>query len=110
VLDVDDLLAFLERCKDGLHADGMLIIKENVCEKGFVVDPVRTSSSATGWSPFPRFLSFSRLYLCLDPIGKQMYMSGLFLQNTTGKFAIYLWAILPCRDCWQCLCMVFKIQ
>lgn len=36
----DDLLALLERCKSGLKPGGMLVIKENVCERGFIVDPV----------------------------------------------------------------------
>ena len=39
----DDLLALLERCKAGLKPGGMIVIKENVCERGFVVDPVRPS-------------------------------------------------------------------
>ncbi|CAL5229119.1 g12384 [Coccomyxa viridis] len=34
----DDLLQLLERCKSGLKEDGLVIIKENVCEQGFVVD------------------------------------------------------------------------
>ena len=38
--DAEDLLQLLERCKDGLKEDGLVIIKENVCERGFVVDPV----------------------------------------------------------------------
>ena len=37
----DDLLQLLERCKSGLKEDGLVIVKENVCERGFVVDPVR---------------------------------------------------------------------
>ncbi len=42
----DDLLQLLERCKSGLKEDGLVIIKENVCEQGFVVDQVRRT-------PFP---------------------------------------------------------
>ncbi len=38
----DDLLALLERCKGGLKPGGLMIFKENVCENGFVVDPVRS--------------------------------------------------------------------
>ena len=41
--DAEDLLQLLERCKAGLKEDGLVIIKENVCERGFVVDPVSAS-------------------------------------------------------------------
>ena len=43
--DAEDLLQLLERCKAGLKEDGLVIIKENVCERGFVVDPVSASVS-----------------------------------------------------------------
>ena len=36
----DDLLALLERGKAGLKPGGLFIIKENICEQGFIVDPV----------------------------------------------------------------------
>ncbi len=36
----DDALAFFERLKVGLRPDGVIIIKENVCASGFVVDKV----------------------------------------------------------------------
>ena len=42
--NVEDLLQLLERCKAGLREDGLVIIKENVCERGFVVDPVSSSA------------------------------------------------------------------
>lgn len=38
----DDALAFFERLKAGLRSDGVIIIKENVCASGFVVDKVCT--------------------------------------------------------------------
>ena len=38
----EDLLQLLKRCRSGLKEDGLVIIKENVCEQGFVVDPVRS--------------------------------------------------------------------
>ncbi|PSC68762.1 alpha N-terminal methyltransferase 1 [Micractinium conductrix] len=34
----DDLIAFLQRSAAALKPGGVLIVKENVCEKGFVVD------------------------------------------------------------------------
>ena len=37
----DDLLQLLKRCRSGLTEGGLVIIKENVCEQGFIVDPVR---------------------------------------------------------------------
>ncbi len=40
VYAADDLLAFLERSKAGLKPGGLMIIKENICEQGFIVDPV----------------------------------------------------------------------
>jgi hypothetical protein len=39
-----DLLALLERCKAGLKQDGIIIIKENICGTGFIVDPVRKAA------------------------------------------------------------------
>lgn len=33
-------MALLERCKAGLRPDGIVVIKENVCKEGFIVDPV----------------------------------------------------------------------
>ena len=36
----DDLVALLERCKAGLREGGIVVIKENVCRTGFIVDPV----------------------------------------------------------------------
>ena len=57
--NADDLLQLLERCKSGLKDDGVVIIKENVCEQGFIVDPVRCSAhfcclqSITRWLDCP---------------------------------------------------------
>ncbi len=36
----DDALAYFERLKMGLTPDGLIVIKENVCASGFVVDKV----------------------------------------------------------------------
>ncbi len=36
----DDALAYFERLKTGLTPDGLIVIKENVCASGFVVDKV----------------------------------------------------------------------
>ncbi len=36
----DDALAYFERLKTGLTPDGLIMIKENVCASGFVVDKV----------------------------------------------------------------------
>ena len=36
----EDAVAFFERCKTGLAPGGILVVKENVCQKGFVVDKV----------------------------------------------------------------------
>lgn len=33
-----DALALFERCKTGLKGDGLILVKENVCKEGFVVD------------------------------------------------------------------------
>eukprot|EP00241_Pyramimonas_parkeae_P023394 CAMPEP_0114285158 /NCGR_PEP_ID=MMETSP0059-20121206/5032_1 /TAXON_ID=36894 /ORGANISM="Pyramimonas parkeae, Strain CCMP726" /LENGTH=265 /DNA_ID=CAMNT_0001406027 /DNA_START=36 /DNA_END=833 /DNA_ORIENTATION=+ len=34
----DDFVQFFDRCKNGLKPDGIIILKENNCESGFVVD------------------------------------------------------------------------
>lgn len=34
-----DAVALFERCKTGLVADGLIVVKENICGEGFVVDP-----------------------------------------------------------------------
>ena len=34
----EDLVKFLIRCKGGLAANGMICVKDNTCNKGFVVD------------------------------------------------------------------------
>ena len=36
----EDALAFFERCKTGLLPGGIIVVKENICAKGFVVDKV----------------------------------------------------------------------
>lgn len=41
----DDLLALLQRCKDGLKPDGIVFVKENVCRQGFIVDKEDNSLS-----------------------------------------------------------------
>ncbi|KAI8468749.1 MAG: alpha-N-methyltransferase NTM1 [Monoraphidium minutum] len=33
-----DALALFERCKTGLSQDGVIVVKENICKEGFVVD------------------------------------------------------------------------
>ena len=44
----DDLIAFLQRSAAALKPGGVLIVKENVCEKGFVVD--NSDASVTRWA------------------------------------------------------------
>lgn len=39
----DDLLALLERSKAGLKPSGLVVIKENICDQGFIVDPEDSS-------------------------------------------------------------------
>ncbi|GBF88711.1 hypothetical protein Rsub_01610 [Raphidocelis subcapitata] len=34
-----DAVALFERCKTGLAPDGLIVVKENICGEGFVVDP-----------------------------------------------------------------------
>ena len=34
----EDLMAFLSRCRENLEPDGLVFVKENVCEDDFVVD------------------------------------------------------------------------
>ena len=57
----DDALAFFERLKAGLRPDGVIIIKENVCASGFVVDKVCTLLftlyAAGAWLHSPSSLS-----------------------------------------------------
>ena len=35
---VDDALSFFDRCRSGLAPNGIIVIKENICDKGFIVD------------------------------------------------------------------------
>ena len=35
-----DAVAFFQRCKTGLAPGGIIVVKENICAKGFVVDKV----------------------------------------------------------------------
>ena len=35
---VDDFVAFLQRCRNGLQPGGIICLKENICRRGFVVD------------------------------------------------------------------------
>ena len=37
----DDAISFFVRCRTGLAPGGLIVIKENVCSKGFIVDKVR---------------------------------------------------------------------
>ena len=38
----DDAIAFFDRCRVGLKADGVIFVKENICHNaaGFIVDKV----------------------------------------------------------------------
>ena len=36
----EDALAFFDRCRAGLLDGGIIVVKENICTKGFVVDKV----------------------------------------------------------------------
>ena len=47
----DDAVAFLQRCKEELRPGGMVFVKENVCDNGFVVD--REDASLTRWGRSP---------------------------------------------------------
>ena len=34
----EDLMTFLNKCRESLEPDGLVFVKENVCEDDFVVD------------------------------------------------------------------------
>jgi hypothetical protein len=36
----DDAVAFFGRCAKGLKPGGIIIVKENICKEGFIVDKV----------------------------------------------------------------------
>ena len=40
---IEDLVAFLKRCREGLRASGIIIVKENVTAEGREYDPVDSS-------------------------------------------------------------------
>lgn len=44
----DDLVALFRRCQTGLRPGGTIVLKENVCEEGFVVDKEDSSVTRRG--------------------------------------------------------------
>ncbi|KAK9902710.1 hypothetical protein WJX75_003523 [Coccomyxa subellipsoidea] len=81
----DDLLALLERCKSGLKPGGILVIKENVCERGFIVDP--EDSSVTR--------SDAYLLDLLERAGYTLRGSALQRNFPKGLFKVRMYAAQP---------------
>ena len=67
-MNAEDLLQLLERCKAGLKEDGLVIIKENVCERGFVVDLVSACALAEIVSPSQSYAKHSTSLLYQTPM------------------------------------------
>ena len=44
----EDAISFLKQAKLSLHADGIIVVKENHCEEGFLVDKDDFSVSRCG--------------------------------------------------------------
>ncbi len=40
----DDAVAFFARCTEGLKPGGIIVVKENICQEGFIVDKVTPAS------------------------------------------------------------------
>ncbi|EKX43964.1 hypothetical protein GUITHDRAFT_110071 [Guillardia theta CCMP2712] len=75
----EDFVAFMMRCKRGLKEDGVIVLKENACTEGFIVDKVKerrceypeiltktmqedssVTRSAGNFAQFPQFASDMR--------------------------------------------------
>ena len=72
-------MAFFQRCKTGLAPGGIIVVKENICSRGFVVDKVRPVmvpwSAAHHLSTLQAVPACSGLLLCL-PLQHQHMHSG----------------------------------
>ena len=69
----DDAVALFERCKTGLKPDGLVVVKENICAEGFVVD--KDDNSLTRSDAYMRGL-FERAGLDVVVSQKQVRFGG----------------------------------
>jgi protein N-terminal methyltransferase len=80
-----DVVALFERCKAGLTADGLVVVKENVCSDGFVVDKDDHSLTRSG-------AYYGDLF---DRAGLDVVASAKQRNFPKELFEVRMWALRP---------------
>lgn len=81
----DDLIAFLRRSAAALKPGGMLFVKENVCERGFILDT--SDASVTRSHAY-----YTQLF---DKAGLRLTHTALQKDFPKGLFKVRMYALLP---------------
>lgn len=81
----DDLVALLHRCAAGLKRGGLVVVKENNCKEGFIVD--KSDSSVTRSHEY---------FLCLFEKAKMNVLAVKLQRNFPSElFAVRMYALRP---------------
>lgn len=81
----DDLVAFFQRCIASLAPNGLIVVKENICREGFVLDREDTSITRSD-------LQYRMLF---DKAGLKLVAEKLQTGFPKQLFPVRMWALRP---------------